>query len=144
MSSPHACTSSAPTSLKVKWCKENMKWGEKEGVRTTICADAKGSRCRGEIVDMMALALGDFLIIANSTFSWWSHFFGHCRKALEGWWNVKSRIASKRNSPTEVTVMPHRWYTGRLKNARPKPYDLVPSNILVPDPKQLFEGFEIK
>ena len=107
----------------VNWCKENMekKWGDAEGVRVTICADAKGKRCNGEIVDMMALALGDFLIIANSTFSWWSHFFGHCRKALDGWWSAQSGIALKRNSPTEVTVMPHRWYTARLKNQRPKP-----------------------
>lgn len=128
----------------VKWCKENMKWDTTHGVRHSICADAKGKRCNGEVVDMMALALGDFLIIANSTFSWWSHFFGHCRKALSGWWSIVSAIPNKKNSPTEVTVMPHRWYSGRLKNVRPKTFDLVPSNILIPNPKSLFEGIELQ
>ena len=70
----------------VEWCKANFKWNMKDhGVRQTICADAQGKRCRGEMVDMFALSLGDYLVIANSTFSWWSHFFRHCFKNLAGW-----------------------------------------------------------
>ena len=55
----------------VKWCKENLQWSRADGVKQTICANAKGLRCRGEIIDMLAMSLGDYLVVANSTFSWW-------------------------------------------------------------------------
>eukprot|EP00040_Diaphanoeca_grandis_P007756 m.42197 g.42197 ORF g.42197 m.42197 type:complete len:515 (+) comp19034_c0_seq1:226-1770(+) len=127
----------------VAWCNEHFKWGETEGVKATICADAKGTRCRGEIVDMIALGLGDFLIIANSSFSWWAHFLGHCKKSLLGWWSYKSITYPHRSqSKMEATVMPHRWYTKRLTRDRSKTFDVVPSNILVPEPKNLFEAHE--
>jgi hypothetical protein len=73
----------------VEWCKEHLMFGNEHGVQITICANAYGSRCRGEIVDMFAMSLGDYLIIANSTFSWWSHFFRHCRDNLHRWHGVR-------------------------------------------------------
>ena len=39
-----------------------------DGVKVTICATPEGSRCKGEIIDMLGMALGDFLIIANSSY----------------------------------------------------------------------------
>ena len=42
----------------VEWCRANLKWGQESGVKQTICANAKGKRCHGEIVDMMAMSLG--------------------------------------------------------------------------------------
>ena len=133
----------------VEWCKANMNWGERHGVRQTvrgrrprppcprradrrpllqICADAKGKRCKGEMTDMYALALGDFLVIANSSFSWWAHFFGKCMADLQGWWSVGSSIAHRTAASFRTTVFPHRWYTKRLTQDRSKTWDFVPSD----------------
>ena len=53
----------------VEWCKKNLQFGRAEGVQRTICADAQGKRCRGEIVDMFALSLGDYLIVVRISFA---------------------------------------------------------------------------
>ena len=37
----------------VDWCRKNMNWGAADGVSKTICAIPEGSRCKGEIVDML-------------------------------------------------------------------------------------------
>eukprot|EP00038_Savillea_parva_P011993 m.201535 g.201535 ORF g.201535 m.201535 type:complete len:519 (-) comp21455_c0_seq1:19-1575(-) len=125
----------------VDWCRKNMNWGAADGVSKTICAIPEGSRCKGEIVDMLAIALGDFLIIANSSFSWWSSFFVHCIRELDGWWEVADNTTIKRSkSSFEAVVMPFRWYTGRLNRLRPKTYDLIQTNALLPEPSELFEG----
>ena len=88
-----------------------------------------------------AIALGDFLIIANSSFSWWSSFFVHCIRELDGWWEVADNTTIKRSkSSFEAVVMPFRWYTGRLNRLRPKTYDLIQTNALLPEPSELFEG----
>lgn len=131
----------------VEWCKQNMIFGRSEGVQRTICADARGKRCRGEIVDMFALSLGDYLIVANSTFSWWSHFFRYCRDNLQHWQLVSSSYAVRRErSKTAmqgISIFPYRWYTHdkRMKQARQKTFDLFTSTIMVPNPKKLFEDF---
>lgn len=39
------------------WCEKTMKFGEAEGVRKTICAIPEGSRCKGEIIDMLSTIL---------------------------------------------------------------------------------------
>jgi hypothetical protein len=113
-----------------------------DGVQRTICADAKGTRCHGEIVDMFALSLGDFLIIANSTFSWWSHFFRHCIRHLSDWLLVDTEthaLERKIRSAASGTVFPHRWYLSRISKDRQKIFDFVTSDILVPSPSKLFE-----
>ena len=114
-----------------------------DGVQRTICANAKGKRCRGEIVDMFALALGDYLVIANSTFSWWAHFFRHCFRNLPGWFLARVEAGADGLLPTVGTgasVFPHRWFTARLKSSRQKVFDLFTSDILVPSPARLFES----
>jgi hypothetical protein len=134
---------------EVEWCKSNMKWGKAEGVRLTICAEPKGKRCKGELVDMFALSLGDYLIIANSTFSWWSHFFKKCMQELPGWYTAIAATTALQARQTGAegasvlalgaTVFPYRWFTHNLGNSRPLVFDLLFGDVLVPDPKQLFE-----
>ena len=137
---------------EMAWCRENMQWTMKDGVKASICADAKGSRCRGELVDMYALGLGHWLIIANSSFSWWSHFFRLCRKKLgegagagqvgqaaaEAWHLVASKVLAPR--PLGATVFPYLWYTHKLKDLRQKTFDLMTTDdTIVANPKVLFE-----
>ena len=43
------------------------------------------SRCQGEEVDLLAMSLADFIILSNSTFSWWAHFFHSCRTRIVDW-----------------------------------------------------------
>jgi hypothetical protein len=87
-----------------------------------------------------AMALGDFLIIANSSFSWWSQFFTHCKRELDGWWEVEDTTVKRSKSSFEAIVMPYRWYTGRLNRMRPKTYDLIRTDTLLPEPDEVFEG----
>ena len=128
----------------VEWCKANLKWNMAEhGVRQSICADAQGKRCRGEMVDMFALSLGDYLVIANSTFSWWSHFFRHCLKNLAGWFAGRTIVGPDGLLPTigsGQSVFPHRWYASKVKSDRQKMFDFMTSDILVPSTPRLFEG----
>ena len=91
---------------EIDWCRKNMVWARKDGIQASICADAKGKRCSGELVDMYALALGHWLIIANSSFSWWSHFFRLCRKRLRGWHLASSTVLAR--TKLEASVFPHR------------------------------------
>lgn len=49
----------------VEWCRQNLQFSRRDGVQRTICANAHGKRCRGEIVDMFALSLGDYLIVVR-------------------------------------------------------------------------------
>jgi hypothetical protein len=134
----------------VDWCKEHFTWGKREGVQKTICANAQGKRCNGEIVDMFALSLGDFLIVANSTFSWWAHYFRYCRQFLRGWQLISSELETREGQPQRgaargISIFPFRWYTHdkRMKQSRQKVFDLFTGNIMVPAPKTLFEGYDI-
>lgn len=134
----------------VDWCRNNLKWGPESGVKQTICANAKGKRCKGEIVDMLAMSLGqwlrgarclrpsfctkgwsfkngqhdsfnvligfiyllgnkgDYLIIANSTFSWWAHFFRVCARKFKNWLIKTSERLAHQPDQTGLSVFPHR------------------------------------
>eukprot|EP00039_Didymoeca_costata_P015744 m.272639 g.272639 ORF g.272639 m.272639 type:complete len:259 (-) comp16275_c5_seq5:95-871(-) len=123
----------------VDWCKKNMNWGPQDGVKATICANAKGKRCNGEEVDMFALSLGDFLVVANSTFSWWSHFLKFCAKKLKGWLVVESSLTNRAPLANGVSVFPHRWYSSRINRSRQKLFDFIVGDVLVPDTVHIFE-----
>ena len=59
-------------------------------------------------------------------------------RELDGWWEAGD--ADKQRSSFEAIVMPYRWYTGRLERLRPKTYDLIRTDALLPEPNELFEG----
>lgn len=58
---------------------------------------------------------------------------------LDGWWDSESKD-SRRKAGFDAIVMPYRWYTGRLNRLRPKTYDFIRTNALLPEPSELFEG----
>lgn len=113
------------TQESVEWCEKDFskKLGKVVANINVVCANTSGftfaegkappaeSRCQGEEIDMLAMALADYIILSNSTFSWWSHFFSICRTKIIDWWNIISSTFGSRNRAVNrpAFVLPTVW-----------------------------------
>ena len=89
------------TQESVSWCVKEFtpQLLKLHLVKSIVCANTsafavdkqtkipiEAERCKGEDVDIFAMSLTDYIILANSTFSWWAHFFQTCRLRILDWW----------------------------------------------------------
>ena len=123
-------------SNSIDWCKENLKF---PGARAVQFVDPNQSgRGPAADIDLLALSLADYFILANSTFCWWSHFYAECRRRLPKWWSVPYSIQrTKPNRP--VFTLPHHWHKTRDKN-KPLVYNFIQMDTIVPGTGLLFEN----
>lgn len=49
-------------------------------------------RCQGEEIDLFAMSAFDFVVLANSTFSFWAQFFHTCRMRIVDWWSAATAM----------------------------------------------------
>eukprot|EP00041_Stephanoeca_diplocostata_P013036 m.223060 g.223060 ORF g.223060 m.223060 type:complete len:635 (-) comp19195_c0_seq1:194-2098(-) len=59
-------------------------------------------RCQGEEIDLFALSAFDFVVLANSTFSFWAQFFHTCRMRIVDWWSAATamQVMQRRHAPS--------------------------------------------
>mmetsp|Transcript_34952 Transcript_34952/g.91499 ORF Transcript_34952/g.91499 Transcript_34952/m.91499 type:complete len:115 (+) Transcript_34952:514-858(+) len=102
------------------------------------------------------MSLADYVVVANSTFSWWVHYFHRCRLMIADWWgrgvapgrNVSQ--VSQRLRPTYV--FPPVWMnaelqrlfgpqdqgsfqTAKLGGGRTMLFDFLTTDYIIPDLK---------
>eukprot|EP00040_Diaphanoeca_grandis_P020374 m.108361 g.108361 ORF g.108361 m.108361 type:complete len:548 (+) comp27868_c0_seq2:354-1997(+) len=110
------------TQESVAWCTTDLAPLLQRVVKTVVCAntsthnngEATDARCQGEEIDLLAMSLADYLVMANSTFSWWAHFFQTCRLRILDWWTVPvssntSSDGEGLTSEIQAVVMPTVW-----------------------------------
>jgi hypothetical protein len=120
------------------WARENLKFPGAKAVQF-VDPNQKG-RGPAADVDMLALALVDYFILANSTFCWWAHFYSECRRRFPGWWTLPWQHARKKAIEPLFTV-PHRWHKFRDKGL-PQTYLFMQSAYIVPRTGSLFEEYD--
>ena len=81
-------------------------------------------RAREMYVDLFALALADFFVLANSTFSFWAQFFAQCRRTLPGWWAAPGPVARAHHT-LDIAVSPYRQDKIAEEGMRSSTFELV-------------------
>ena len=126
----------------MQWSKEHLA-NKFPGAKRVIFADPH-QRGRGPSadIDMLAMSLGSYFILANSTFSWWAAFFSDCRRRFgRRWWPEslpwKQRQYHRDTRP--LATLPHRWHVGR-DTRFPETWQYMQSRYLVPGLFPLYEN----
>lgn len=92
-----------------------------------------------KLVSLLYLfVLGDYFILANSTFSYWAMIFSRCRKLLSGWWAKAFKFQRTRDS-LEIFVAPYRQDRHVELGLRSSTFDLIAGPFLYPNTVPLFE-----
>jgi hypothetical protein len=118
------------TQESVGWCVDTLAPRLGRTAKDVVCANTSAfardpagnpiedvsaaSRCKGEEVDLLAMSLADFVVVANSTFSWWVHFFHRCRRSIPDWWSSGAGEPQLRSPPKTAYVFPPVWMNGEL------------------------------
>ena len=120
------------------WCRENLQFPGAKRVRfVDPNMDGRGP---GSDIDLLAISLADYYILANSTFGWWSHFYSECRRKMKGWWSVPWSV-KRRKIDRGIFTLPQRWHRARDKEKSITP-NFVLSEYLYPNTKKLFEAVD--
>lgn len=122
----------------LQWAREHLKF---PGARIVqfVNPNQKGRGPAADI-DMLALSLADYFILANSTFCWWAHFYSECRRRFRSWWQLPwQHPRGKTIEP--LFTLPHRWHKFRDKGL-PDTYTFMQGGYLIPRTKSLFEEYE--
>ena len=120
------------------WCKDNLQFPGAKRVRF-VDPNLNG-RGPGSDIDLLAISLADYYILANSTFGWWSHFYSECRRKMKDWWFVPWSI-KRRKIDRGIFTLPQRWHRARDKEKSITP-NFVLSEYLYPNTKKLFEAVD--
>jgi hypothetical protein len=119
------------TQESVGWCVDTLAPKLGRTAKDVVCANTSAfvldpvgtstedvtpatSRCKGEEVDLLAMSLADFVVVANSTFSWWVHFFHRCRLNIPDWWSSGAQETQLRSPPKAAYVFPPVWMNEEL------------------------------
>ena len=94
-----------------------------------------------EPVDMYAMSLGDFIITANSSYSWWAHFLNMCRRAFSNWVSLSGFLA-RELLPFEGIVLPYKLLNAQVGSRSDMLLLLVSDRYLFPSLDDLFDFVE--
>eukprot|EP00729_Bicosta_minor_P019579 gene19579-1970_t len=97
-------------SNSIDWARDNLDFPGSR--RVHFVTPNQGGRGPGADIDILALGLADYYILANSTFCWWAHFYASCRRMFDHWWS-KKWDQPRRNVKTTAVALPHRWHKAR-------------------------------
>lgn len=128
-----------------RWCEENLADAFPGAAAVKFVDPFPAGTAEHGGMDLIALSLADYFILANSTFSWWAHFLAGCRAMFTGWWTLSGEEGKEwghpRRSPREkIAVLPRRWHKVRDAGGWPETYNYMAMDYLVPNTKRLFEG----
>jgi hypothetical protein len=125
-------------SNSIEWASETLKFA---GARQVVFVTPnQGGRGPAADIDLLALGLADYYILANSTFCWWAHFYASCRRMFPEWWSVPWSQPRRKVTQTAVAV-PHKWHKGRDPRY-PITYTFMQTEYVIPNTVQLFEGWD--
>jgi hypothetical protein len=126
-------------SNEVEWAKEHLM-DKFPGAKAVIIVDPhQMGRGPAADIDMLAMSLATYFIIANSTFSWWATFFSDCRRRLGSAWFETPLPWQHRHTKRPLVTLPHRWHVGR-DTRFPETWQYMQSRYLVPGIFPLYEN----
>jgi hypothetical protein len=125
-------------SNSIDWARDNLKFPG--AAKIQFVKPNQGGRGPAADIDLLALSLADHYILANSTFCWWAHFYAKCRRRFKGWWQVPWGHKRHTGDLQTAIAIPHRWHKARDLRY-PLTYTFLQNEYVVPNVKELYEGF---
>lgn len=126
-------------SNSIDWARDNLKF---DGAKiVSFVTPNQGGRGPGADIDILALGLADYYILANSTFCWWAHFYASCRRMFKDWWTLPWKQPRRSDIKATAVALPHRWHKAR-DTRYPLTYTFLQTDYVIPNTKALFEGFD--
>eukprot|EP00039_Didymoeca_costata_P020348 m.340958 g.340958 ORF g.340958 m.340958 type:complete len:475 (+) comp19658_c0_seq1:122-1546(+) len=122
----------------IDWAEQNLKFPG--AWRVVFVKPHQGGRGPAADIDILAMSLADYYILANSTFCWWAHFYATCRQLFTSWWG-RPWSHKRMDIKNPVYILPHRWHKAR-DTRYPLTYTFMQGQYMIPNTKQIFEGFE--
>lgn len=98
-------------SNSIDWARDHLEFPGAR--RVQFVTPNQGGRGPAADIDILALGLADYYILANSTFCWWAHFYASCRRMFDNWW-LEKWDQPRRKVKTTAVALPHRWHKGRF------------------------------
>jgi len=129
-------------SNSIEWARAELKDTFRGAKVVSFVNPHQKGRGAAADIDILAMSLADYYILANSTFCWWAQFYSDCRKRFAEWWALKSEWGFGRKDHNDrIIAMPHRWHKARDKRF-PITYNFMQTDYVIAGTQKLYEGFD--